>query len=129
VRKHEPGVKLHVITTVLSPSHALCSAITFACVQMSCGESCGSSLGCVWIHPRGSISPRYSWEGRAVGRCTVWWVPHCDGSTMQRTSLTLIYSSSDTDGQMWWGSVTVVLSGLVRSLLTWRLRMIRINLL
>ena len=65
--------------TVFSPSQALCSAMTWAWVQMSwvkqdncktkfinkfsltCGDSCGSSLGWVWIQPRGSNSERYSW--------------------------------------------------------------------
>jgi len=36
VREHEPGVKLQVMMTVFSPSHVEWSAITCACVQMSC---------------------------------------------------------------------------------------------
>ena len=40
----------------------------------TCGESWGSSLGCVCILPRGSGSVRYSWLGGLLGRWrwTVW---------------------------------------------------------
>ena len=47
---------LHVIMTVFSPSQDGLSAMILACVVTSCGESCGSSLGWVWTHPKGSIS-------------------------------------------------------------------------
>ena len=53
---HMHSVYLQVMMTVFSPSHDGLSAIILACVVTSCGASCGSSLGCVWIHPRGSIS-------------------------------------------------------------------------
>ena len=47
---------LHVMMTVFSPSQDGLSAMILACVVTSCGESCGSSLGWVWTHPKGSIS-------------------------------------------------------------------------
>ena len=52
----QPTPYLQVMTTVFSPSQAGLSAMTRAWVLMSWGESCGSSLGWVWIHPSGSIS-------------------------------------------------------------------------
>jgi hypothetical protein len=88
VREQEPGVKLHVIMIVFSPSHEELSAITLACVVMSCGDSCGNSLGCVCIQPSGSISLRYWCCGNWLGKCTVWWVPHCGAMTMHRISFT-----------------------------------------
>ncbi len=47
---------LQVIMIVFSPSQEGLSAMTFAWVVTSWGDSWGDSLGCVWIHPRGSIS-------------------------------------------------------------------------
>jgi len=47
---------LQVMTTVFSPSQDGLSDIILACVVISWGDNCGSSLGCVCIHPKGSIS-------------------------------------------------------------------------
>ena len=47
---------LQVMMMVFSPSHEGLSAMTLAWVVTSCGDSCGDSLGWVWIQPRGSIS-------------------------------------------------------------------------
>ena len=63
---------LHVSTMVFSASHVGLSAMILAWRVTSCGESWGSSLGCVWIHPNGSISLRYSWAGSCWGKWTVW---------------------------------------------------------
>ena len=47
---------LHVMMIVFSPSQEGFSAIIRECVVTSCGESWGSSLGCVWTQPSGSMS-------------------------------------------------------------------------
>lgn len=44
------------MTMVFSPSQEGLSAMILACVVISCGDNWGSSLGCVWIQPSGSIS-------------------------------------------------------------------------
>ena len=76
------------MTMVFSPSQDGLSAMILAWDVMSCGESCGSSLGCVWIQPKGSISLRYSCCGMALGKWTVWCVPHWGTITMLRISFT-----------------------------------------
>lgn len=58
---------LHVMMTVFSPSQDGLSAMILACVVTSCGESCGSSLGWVWTHPKGSIS----WKNKNEKSVTV----------------------------------------------------------
>ena len=50
------GSYLQVMMMVFSPSQEGLSAMTLAWVVTSWGDSCGDSLGWVWIQPRGSIS-------------------------------------------------------------------------
>ena len=49
-------------------ARTLFSDIMRACVVTSEGESCGSSFGCVWIQPKGSMPRKYSCSGKAAGR-------------------------------------------------------------
>lgn len=53
---------LQVIMMVFSPSHDGLSDMTLACKVTSCGDSCGSSLGCVCTQPSGSSS----WQHKAT---------------------------------------------------------------
>ena len=74
--------------TVRSPSQDLFSLMMRACAVTSVGESCGNSLGCVCIHPSGSIPFKYSCSGSALGKLTAWCVPHWGTSTAPRISFT-----------------------------------------
>lgn len=56
-------------------------------------DICRSSLGWVWIQPRGSRSARYSCSGRAVGRLIAWWVPCWGTITIDLISFTCTGSS------------------------------------
>lgn len=73
---------------VPAPNREHINVHTLAWVVTSCGESCGSSLGCVCTHPKGSISFKKSCWGSWFGRWTVWCVPHCGTNTIQRISFT-----------------------------------------
>lgn len=66
---------LHVMMTVFSPSQDGLSAMILACVVTSCGESCGSSLGWVWTHPKGSISWKNKNEKSATVKTFNWKLP------------------------------------------------------